>query len=85
MHANEMEDIVSAEAGSIVALFGVDCFSGDTFTNGRLHYTMTSMFIPDPVISLCITPKDNKSETNMAKALNCFIHEDPNLNMDYDM
>ena len=84
MHANEMEDIVSAEAGDIVALFGVDCFSGDTFTDGRLCYSMTSMFVPDPVISLCITPKDNKSETNMAKALNRFIREDPTFRSHVD-
>ncbi|TET94046.1 MAG: GTP-binding protein, partial [Desulfobacteraceae bacterium] len=70
MHADEMEDIPRAGAGDIVALFGVDCFSGDTFTDGRLNYTMTSIFIPEPVISLTVLPKDNKSNTNMAKALN---------------
>jgi len=77
MHADEMEDISGAGAGDIVALFGVNCFSGDTFTDGRLNYTMTSIFVPEPVISLAISPKDNKSDTNMAKALKRFIREDP--------
>jgi elongation factor G len=42
-----------------------------------VNYTMTSMFVPKPVISLAIVPKDNKSETNMSKALNRFTKEDP--------
>ncbi len=84
MHADEMEDIPRAGAGDIVALFGVDCFSGDTFTDGRLNYTMTSIFIPEPVISLTVLPKDNKSDTNMAKALNRFIREDPTFQSQVD-
>ena len=77
MHADEMEDISRAYAGDIVALFGVDCYSGDTFTDGGLNYSMSSMFVPDPVISLSISPEDNKSQNNMAKALNRFTKEDP--------
>ncbi|MBN1525267.1 MAG: elongation factor G [Spirochaetales bacterium] len=77
MHADNMEDITSAESGDIVALFGVDCHSGDTFTGGGLNYAMSSMFVPEPVISLAIKPKDKKSEDNMGKALNRFSKEDP--------
>jgi elongation factor G len=79
MHADEMEDITSAGPGEIVALFGIDCASGDTFTSGDVQYTMTSMFVPTPVISLSINPKDNKSSENMAKALNRFMKEDPSF------
>jgi elongation factor G len=77
MHADEMEDISEALPGDIVALFGVDCHSGDTFTDGTLRYSMSSMFVPDPVISLTVTPADKKSQTNMSKALNRFTREDP--------
>jgi len=84
MHADEMEDIPRAAAGDIVALFGVNCFSGDTFTDGRLNYTITSIFVPEPVISLAISPKDNESDTNMAKALNRFIREDPTFQSHVD-
>jgi elongation factor G len=77
MHANNMEDIEEAFSGDIVALFGVDCSSGDTFTSGDLNYTMSSMHVPDPVISLTVSPTDNKSQVNMSKALNRFTKEDP--------
>lgn len=84
MHADEMEDITRAKAGDIVALFGVDCFSGDTFTDGRLLCTMSSMFVPNPVISLAISPKDNNSGTKMGKALQRFIKEDPTFRSHVD-
>ena len=84
MHADEMEDIERASAGDIVAMFGVDCNSGDTFTDGQMHVTMTSMHVPDPVISLTVTPKDNKAQTNMSKALRRFTKEDPTFHVTSD-
>ncbi|MBN2231600.1 MAG: elongation factor G [Deltaproteobacteria bacterium] len=77
MHANQMEDIDILRAGYIGALFGVDCASGDTFVSPGLNLTMTSMFVPNPVISLAVVPKDNKAQVNMSKALNRFSKEDP--------
>ena len=77
MHADQMEEIDAIPAGYIGALFGIECASGDTFISSEVNYTMTSMFVPKPVISLAIVPKDNKSETNMSKALNRFTKEDP--------
>jgi len=77
MHADQMEEIEAIPAGYIGALFGIECASGDTFLSPEVNYTMTSMFVPKPVISLAIVPKDNKSETNMSKALNRFTKEDP--------
>lgn len=77
MHSNSMEDITEGSPGDIVALFGIDCASGDTFCSPSINYAMTSMFVPEPVISLAITPKDKKSADQMAKALNRFTKEDP--------
>jgi elongation factor G len=76
MHADNMEDITEGAPGDIVALFGIDCASGDTFC-GSGNYAMTSMFVPEPVISLAVNPKDKKSADQMAKALNRFTKEDP--------
>ncbi len=77
MHADNMEDINEGSPGDIVALFGIDCASGDTFCGGSLNYAMTSMYVPEPVISLAVTPKDKKSADQMAKAMNRFTKEDP--------
>lgn len=84
MHSNEMQDIVDSGAGDIVALFGIDCASGDTFTDGKLNYAMSSMHVPDPVISLSIKPKDQKSQDNMGKALGRFVREDPTFHAEVD-
>jgi elongation factor G len=84
MHADEMEDIQDAGSGDIVALFGIECNTGDTFTDGKINVAMTSMFVPDPVISLSIKPADSKSETNMSKALRRFSREDPTFRVGVD-
>jgi elongation factor G len=77
MSSDTMEDITEGTPGDIVALFGVDCASGDTFCDPKLNYAMTSMFVPNPVISLKISPKDKASSDQMGKALNRFCKEDP--------
>ena len=60
MHSNEMQDVESASAGDVVAVFGVECSSMDTFTDGVVQYSMVSMFVPKPVMSIAIKPKENK-------------------------
>ena len=77
MHSNEMEEIDQAGSGDIIALFGVDCASGDTFCDSSINWSMSSMHVPAPVISLAINPVDNKAQENMSKALNRFCKEDP--------
>jgi len=77
MHADNMQDINEGTPGDIVALFGIECASGDTFCGGGLNYAMTSMYVPEPVISLAVTPADKKSSDQLAKALNRFTKEDP--------
>ncbi len=84
MHADEMADIVQAETGDIVALFGIDCASGDTFTSDKIRWAMTSMYVPPPVIHLTVKPKDKKAQANMGKALQRFTKEDPTFHARVD-
>lgn len=84
MHSNEMEEVQEINAGEICAVFGVDCASGDTFAEGGLGYSMTSMFVPDPVISLSIKPKHTKDTPNFSKAIARFQREDPTFRVHVD-
>jgi elongation factor G len=84
MHADEMEEISDAGAGDIVAMFGIDCNSGDTFTDGKLHVAMTAMHVPEPVVSVAVRAADSASETRMSKALRRFSKEDPTFRVGVD-
>ncbi|KAI1077692.1 mitochondrial elongation factor g 1-like protein [Whalleya microplaca] len=84
MHSNELEDVSEIGAGEICAVFGVECASGDTFTDGNLPYTMTSMFVPDAVMSLSIKPKKSTDADNFSKAMNRFQREDPTFRLFVD-
>ena len=77
MHASQMVEITLISAGYIGALFGIDCSSGDTFVSDGINLSMTSIYVPDPVISLAIEPVDKQAQTNMSKALARFTKEDP--------
>lgn len=83
MHSSEMEDVEEVRAGEICAMFGVDCSSGDTFTDGTLAVSMTPMHVPDPVISLAIRPVA-KDSPHFAKALARFQKEDPTFRVAFE-
>lgn len=84
MHSNEMEEIEVAGPGEIVAMFGLECASGTTFTDGTVNYTMSSMFVPAPVMSFAIKPKKTTDTANFSKALNRFTKEDPTFRVQFD-
>jgi translation elongation factor EF-G len=84
MHADEREDIDSAEAGDIVAVVGLDCVSGDTFCSEDASYTMESMHIMDPVISLAVSPAKTADRDKFSKALSRFSKEDPTFHVSSD-
>ena len=50
-------------------MFGIDCRSMDTFSDGNMNLAMSSMFVPEPVMSLAIKPANNKMQGNFGKAL----------------
>lgn len=84
MHSNEMEDIDEAASGEVVAMFGIDCRSMDTFSDGNLDLAMSSMFVPEPVMSLAVKPSNQNKQNAFGKALAKFTKEDPTLRIKID-
>ena len=85
MHSDKMEDVEVSYAGDIIALFGIDCASGDTFcAEGKKAYSMQSMHVPDAVISLAVAPKSKEGANNFSKALQKFRKEDPTFRVKRD-
>ena len=84
MHANDREDITDAGPGDIVALVAVDCASGDTICGEGINFSLESIFVADPVISLSITPASSGDQERMAKALSRFMKEDPTFRVSTD-
>jgi len=84
MHADSMEEIEAAAAGDIAALFGIDCQSGDTLVKPGLNLAMSSIYVPEPVISLALFAAEKKSADNMGKALRRFTKEDPTFRTHVD-
>ncbi len=84
MHANDREEVDKAKPGDIVALVGVDLASGDTLCSQDVNYSLESIFVADPVISLSVVPASSADQDRMAKALNRFMKEDPTFRVSSD-
>ncbi len=84
MHSDELHEIKAAGAGEIVAMFGVECASGDTFHGSDVSYSKASMFVPAPVISYAVWTERKKDLGNFSKALNRFGREDPTFRVHKD-
>jgi len=83
MHSDELEDIEAAGSGEVVAMFGIECSSMDSFTDGA-NLAMTSMFVPEPVMSISVVPDKKSNTANFGKALAKFGKEDPTLRISTD-
>jgi len=81
LHAETRENLDAAQAGEIVAVLGIECASGDTLCSEALNLSLEEMFIPEPVITLAISPKTQEDAVRMSKALNRFVREDPTLHI----
>merc|ERR1711924_421445 len=81
MHSNEVKDVAFAGAGDIVALAGVEVESGVTFTDGKHRVTCSSMYIPDPVMSLSVSA-GRDDQARFQKALRRFQREDPTFRVE---
>ena len=62
LHSDEMQDINIAQAGDICAMFGVDCASGTTFSNGKdlNNVAVSDLYVPECVVSLSVKPANKQ-------------------------
>jgi elongation factor G len=84
IHADETTEIDTATAGDIVAVVGVDAASGDTYCEKDEPISLESMFVPEPVISLAVTPEKRADGDKLSKALQRFRKEDPTFRVGSD-
>jgi elongation factor G len=85
MHSDAMEEIDQAGAGEVVAMFGTDHSSMDTFSDGGTDLVMSSMYIPEgPVMSFAVKLKKMTLRNQFGKAFNKFTKEDPTLRVKVD-
>lgn len=86
IHSNTIEDVTEAYAGDIIGMTGIECATGDTFINSEMNKKigMEPIFIPQPVISMSVSLKDQKKSEQFTKALNRFTSEDPTLHRTWD-
>jgi elongation factor G len=85
MHANDREEIESAQAGDIVALIGMkNVQTGHTLADPKQPATLEPMVFPDPVISIAVAPKKKGDNEKMGLALSKMVQEDPSFQVETD-
>ena len=85
MHADDREEMDSAQAGDIVALLGMkNTQTGHTLSDKDDPATLEPMVFPDPVISIAVTPKDKSNAEKMGIAINKMVQEDPSFRVETD-
>jgi elongation factor G len=85
MHANDREEIESAQAGDIVAIVGMkNVQTGHTLCDPKDPATLEPMVFPDPVISISVKPKQKAGDEKMIAALTKMVQEDPSFHVETD-
>jgi elongation factor G len=85
MHANDREEIESAQAGDIIAIVGMkNVQTGHTLCDPKNPATLEPMVFPDPVISVAIKPKKKGGDEKMGLALSKMVQEDPSFRVETD-
>lgn len=85
MHANDRNEIDSAQAGDIIAIVGMkNVQTGHTLCDPKHPCTLEPMVFPDPVISIAVKPKDKAGSEKMGVALGKMVAEDPSFRVESD-
>ncbi|MGR5237068.1 elongation factor G [Vibrio alfacsensis] len=85
MHANERNEIDSAQAGDIIAVVGMkNVKTGHTLCDPKHECTLEPMIFPEPVISIAVKPKDKNGSEKMGIAIGKMVAEDPSFQVETD-
>lgn len=85
MHANDRQEVDSAQAGDIVALVGLkNVQTGHTLCDPKNPATLEPMVFPEPVISVAVEPKKKGDNEKMGVALSKMVQEDPSFYVETD-
>jgi elongation factor G len=84
IEVDKRQELESATVGEIVGLIGIDCASGDTLCSLETNLSLEKIFVPEPVMTVAITPKSQEDLERVTKALHRFTKEDPTLHISTD-
>ncbi|ASG08152.1 MULTISPECIES: elongation factor G [Vibrio] len=85
MHANDRNELDSAQAGDIIAIVGMkNVKTGHTLCDPKHECTLEPMIFPTPVISIAVAPKDKGGSEKLGIALGKMVSEDPSFQVESD-
>ncbi|HSP41937.1 MAG TPA: elongation factor G [Luteolibacter sp.] len=85
MHADDRNEIDTAQAGDIVAIVGLkNVQTGHTLCDEKHPATLEPMVFPDPVISLAVAAKDKANAEKLSVAIGKMVAEDPSFRVETD-
>jgi len=85
MHADDRNEIDSAQAGDIIAIVGMkNVQTGHTLCDPKHPVTLEPMVFPEPVISIAVSPKDKAGSEKMGVAIGKMVAEDPSFRVESD-
>ena len=85
MHADDRNELDSAQAGDIVALVGLKTIqTGHTLCDPKNPATLEPMVFPDPVISMAVAAKDKANAEKLGVAIGKMVQEDPSFRVETD-
>ena len=85
MHANDRNELDSAQAGDIIAIVGMkNVQTGHTLCDPKHPCTLEAMVFPEPVISIAVAPRDKAGAEKMGIAIGKMVAEDPSFRVESD-
>ncbi|GHY49738.1 Translation elongation factor G-like protein [Vibrio cholerae] len=85
MHANDRNELESAQAGDIIVIVGMkNVQTGHTLCDPKHECTLEPMIFPTPVISIAVKPKDKNGSEKMGIAIGKMVAEDPSFQVETD-